>query len=88
MKTIRILSLILLAVTMLAAVYLTLGYLYSLMPEHDGIPRITWLLYGDSGWSHEQYYTGARTAVWIFTAAAVENIVLAILGICRNGEKG
>ncbi len=87
MKKLRIISLVLLAVTLLAAVYLTLGYLYALMPGQDGIPRITWFLYGDNGWTYELYYNGAAAAMKIFTVVALENIALAVLGECKKCEK-
>ncbi|MBQ8640924.1 MAG: hypothetical protein IJ480_01795 [Clostridia bacterium] len=84
MKRVRIISLIALAVTLVVAVVLTLGYLYAIMPGHDGIPRVTVFLYGDSMWTYDLYYRGACISIMIALAVGLENIILSILDICKR----
>lgn len=85
LRTARIISLVLLSVSGLAAMDLGINYLYNLMYEqHDGITACTFMalfLYGDDLWSLEGFFEQFRRTAELAGALAAENVVLACISI-------
>ena len=80
MKRIRMLSLILLLLCLLASLDIGLTFAYSLIPEtNDGIigPSLVMrLLAGEDGWTRVDYYRWFAASAWITLGVALENTVL------------
>lgn len=85
-RTVRMVSLIALAVSVFFTTDLLINYLWATIPSlNDGIGCHTFFPYfGDDGWSLERYFFAFRTSAWITTVLAVENIILTILAICKR----
>lgn len=90
MKKIRIVSLVLLLISVFVSVDLGLNFSYNLLHEyHDGL-QINSLLhfffgvFGDSLWSMERFFNAFETSLWISFVVLVENVVLAIVDISKK----
>ncbi|MBQ4051042.1 MAG: hypothetical protein IJD13_05380, partial [Oscillospiraceae bacterium] len=85
LKKVRIISLVLLAVSGLATADLGINYLYNLMYEqHDGITAYGFMplfLYGDNLWSLKDFFEQFRRAAELTILLAVENTVLQCVAI-------
>lgn len=91
MKTIRIISLILLVITTFVSMDLLFNLLGSMIPSmNDGIGThsIIWgnLYFGDNLWSHERFFNAFVVSSLISFGVFVENIVLMIISI-KKGNK-
>lgn len=89
MKTLRILSLIVLLISAFVSLDLLLNLLGSLIPEmNDGIGFFgltsAQLYFGDSGWSRERYFDAFYLSAVITFLLALENTVLAIWAMHRR----
>ena len=89
MKTVRIISLILLVITTFISMDLLFNLIGSLIPSmNDGIGThsIIWgnLYFGDSLWSHERFFNAFVISSLVSFAVFVENIVLAIICIKKK----
>lgn len=89
MKTVRIISLILLVITTFISMDLLFNLIGSLIPSmNDGIAThsIIWgnLYFGDSLWSHERFFNAFVISSLVSFAVFVENIVLAIICIKKK----
>lgn len=83
MKKMKTISLIILALCLLATVDLGYNFFASLIPRlNDGIaiygvlPR---LIFGDSLWSIERFFNAFAIAMWITIVVAIENIIISII---------
>jgi len=90
MKKLRIISLVVLAITTFVSVDLLINLLGSLIPTmNDGIgvhSVIVWgnLYFGDNNWSLERFYDAFVISALIWLAILVENVVLTILDILKK----
>ena len=89
MKKIRMISLIVLAITSFVSIDLLINLLGSLIPSmNDGIGVHSIiggnLYFGDKGWSHERFFNAFVISSLISFAAFVENIVLSIIAITKK----
>lgn len=90
MKKLRIVSLVVLVITMSISVDLLINFLGSLVPEiNDGLGIHSVLLpgklfFGDTLWSLERFYNAFVTSSLITLAVFIENIVLAIIDIAKK----
>ncbi len=88
MKLIRIISLILLSMSIFVTVDLLLNFLSANIPSiNDGIMcRSVFKPFFGEQWSLEGFYHVFATSLWVTTAIVIENVVLAILMIVTNGS--
>ncbi len=90
MKKLRIVSMVILAVSAVISADLLFNLLGNLIPKmNDGLGIHTVLLpaelyFGDSLWSLERFYDYFVTSSLITLAVFVENIVLAIIDIVKR----
>ena len=90
MKKLRIVSLVVLVITMSISVDLLINFLGNLVPEiNDGLGIHSVLLpgklfFGDTLWSLERFYNAFVTSSLITLAVLIENIVLAIIDIAKK----
>ena len=90
MKKLRIVSLVVLVITMSISVDLLINFLGNLVPEiNDGLGIHSVLLpgklfFGDTLWSLERFYNAFVTSSLITLAVFIENIVLAIIDIAKK----
>ncbi len=80
MKTIKIISLVLLAMSTFITVDLLLNFLSATVPSmNDGIMcRSLFKPFFGEQWSLKGFYNAFATSLWVTTAIAIENIALAI----------
>lgn len=87
MKKIRIISLVLLTISVFCSIDLGFNLLYNLIPEHlDGYTTNSTLqglfgIFGDNSWSLSRFYSAFEKSVWISFLLIVENTALAIIAI-------
>ena len=92
MKKIRIVSLILLAITTVISLDLLFNFLGNLVPQMNdglGIHSIFIggkLYFGDSLWSLERFYNAFVISALVTLALFIENIVLAIIDISKKSK--
>ena len=90
MKKIKIVSLILLAISMFCCIDLGFNLLYNLIPEHlDGYTSHSTLqglfgIFGDHSWALSRFYKAFETSAWISFLIFVENVMIAIYDILRE----
>lgn len=90
MKKLRIISLIVLIITVFVSLDLGLNLAYNLFWEnHDGLTVNSILhglfrIFGDSMWSVERFFDAFKTSVWITFFVLVENSVLAIMDLKKE----
>ena len=90
MKKLRIVSLVVLVITMSISVDLLINFLGNLVPEiNDGLGIHSVLLpgklfFGDTLWSLERFYNAFVTSSLITLAVFVENVILAIIDIAKK----
>lgn len=89
MKKARIISLIVLVISVFVSLDLLINLLGSMIPAmNDGIGThsIIWgnLYFGDNLWSHERFFNAFVTSALITFAVFVENAVLAIADITKK----
>jgi len=90
MKKLRIISLVVLAITTFVSVDLLINLLGSLIPTmNDGIgvhSVIVWgnLYFGDNNWSLERFYDAFVISALLWLVILVENVVLTILDILKK----
>lgn len=90
MKKIRIISLVLLLISVFASVDLGLNFFYNLLSEfHDGLQVNSLLhfffgVFGDSLWSKERFFDAFEISLWISFVVFAENIVLAIVDYSKK----
>lgn len=90
MKKLRIVSLILLAISVFISIDLGFNLLYNLIPEFlDGytshsILQGTFGIFGDNGWTLRRFYNYFERSVWMSFAVFIENIVLTIMDIKKD----
>lgn len=79
MKTARVVSLIVLVISIFFSVDLGLNFVYSLIPD-DGIGNICVInVFGDDSWSQLSYFLAFQKSLWCSFVILVENIVLAFV---------
>lgn len=91
MKKLRIISLIILIMTLFVALDLGFNYLQAVTTQiigtGDGIPIygiFARIFLGDRGWSYQAYLNIFKTSAWISFAVAIENAVLAIVDMKKG----
>lgn len=90
MKKIRIISLVLLLISVFVSVDLGLNFSYNLLHEyHDGLQVNSLLqfffgIFGDSLWTMERFFDAFQTSLWISFVVFVENIILAIVDCSKK----
>lgn len=90
MKKLRIVSLIILAVSAVISVDLLINFLGNVVPEmNDGLTIHSVLLpgqlfFGDSLWSLERFYNAFVVSSMITLVLFAENIVLAIIDVVKK----
>ena len=89
MKKVRIVSLIVLMVSVFISLDLLINLLGSMIPTmNDGIGThsIIWgnLYFGDDRWSYERFFDAFVTSSLITFAVFVENVVLTIVDMLKN----
>lgn len=90
MKTMRVISLIILGITTIISADLLMNLLGNLLPViNDGVGLHTVifpgkLFFGDNLWSFEKFYSAFVASTWITLVVFVENIVLAIISIVKK----
>ncbi len=90
MKKIRIVSLVLLLISVFVSVDLGLNFSYNLLSEfHDGLQVNSLLhfffrVFGDSLWSMERFFNAFEASLWISFVVFVENIILAIVDCSKK----
>ena len=90
MKKLRIVSLILLVISVFISIDFGLNVLYNLIPEFlDGYTSHSVLqgtigIFGDSNWYLGKFYEDFEISIWISFSLFVENIVLAIMHIKKD----
>ena len=90
MKKVRIVSLIILIISIVISLDLLVNFLGNLVPEINdglGIHSVIFpgkLFFGDSLWSLERFYNAFVTSSLITLAVFVENIVLAIIDTTKK----
>ena len=91
MKKLRIISLIILLITVFISMDLLINLLGSMIPTMNdgiGVHSIIWgnLYWGDRLWSHERFFNAFVISSLISFAVFVENIVLTIMDICKKNR--
>lgn len=89
MKTLRITSLGVLAITLFVSVDLGLNYLNSTFTEiNDGIVCISFFksFFGDNSWSIYKFFNAFSYSLWITLAVFIENIVLTCIHIYKKNK--
>ena len=89
MKKIRIISLVVLAITVFVSFDLLINLLGSMIPAMNdgiGVHSIIWgnLYFGDNLWSHERFFNAFVISGLISFAVFVENIILTIIAIIKK----
>lgn len=90
MKKIRVVSLVLLLISSFVTLDLFINVLGNVMPEmNDGLRLFSLtdrLIFGDSLWSYERFFEAFRISAGISFALFAENIILAIVNICKSNK--
>lgn len=91
MKKIRIISLIVLAITSFISLDLLINLLGSMIPSMNdgiGVHSVIWgnLYFGDNLWSHERFFNAFVISSLISFTVLVENIVLTITDILKKSD--
>lgn len=89
MKKMRIISLVILAITSFVSLDLLINLLGSMIPSMNdgiGVHSIIWgnLYFGDSLWSHERFFNAFVISSLISFVVFAENIILAIMDILKK----
>lgn len=89
MKRLRLVSLLVLIVTVFVSMDLLINLLGSMIPSMNdgiGVHSIIWsnLYWGDRAWSHERFFNAFVISILISFGVFVENIVLMIIDILKK----
>ncbi len=89
MRIIRVVSLILLAISIFITADLLLNFLSATVPSmNDGIMcRSVFKPFFSEQWSLEGFYNAFATSLWLTTAIIIENIAVAITVIVKNQKQ-
>lgn len=83
MKKIRMISAIVLLITIFVSLDLLINLLGSMIPTmNDGIGvhgMLGSLWFGDNSWTHEKFFRAFVVSAWIAFVVLVENVVLALV---------
>lgn len=91
MKKLRIISLIVLAITSFISLDLLVNLLGSMIPAMNdgiGVHSIIWgnLYFGDGFWSHERFFNAFVISSLVSFGVFVENIALTIIAILKKNK--
>lgn len=88
MKKIRFISAIIFLISVFVSLDLLINLLGSIIPSmNDGISVhgiLASFVFGDDGWTHEQFFHAFVTSAWISFAVFGENVVLAIVDMWKK----
>lgn len=89
MKRIRIISLIVLVITIFVSMDLLINLVGSMIPSMNdgiGVHSIIWgnLYFGDNSWTHERFFDAFVISSLISFVVFVENVALAVIDILKK----
>ena len=89
MKRIRIVSLIVLVITIFVSMDLLINLVGSMIPSMNdgiGVHSIIWgnLYFGDNSWTHERFFDAFVISSLISFVVFVENVALAVIDILKK----
>ncbi len=83
-ETIRIITAVMLIISLFCTVDLGMNFCYNLYPQaHDGytvnsILHGVFCIFGDNGWTLDKFYTAFQTSAWLSFIIASANLLIGI----------